>query len=96
MIVIINSGIEKSDLLPKLLSVIKIDFEITDSEYRNLHAEKVILTHTSSITLAIKQLHLLNFFTMLRVCTKPMLGISTAMYPMADNIKNEKAADLSS
>lgn len=75
MIVFVDDGIEKNHPLINLLSELKLDFEVTYSESEILHTDKVILPNTGSISSAVKQLHLLNLFTMLRLCNKPMLGI---------------------
>lgn len=75
MIAFVDDGIEKNHPLINLLSELKLDFEVTYSESEILHTDKVILQNTGSISSAVKQLHLLNLFTMLRLCNKPMLGI---------------------
>jgi len=72
-------GIEKNHTLIKLLSKLKTDFKVTYKESEILYSDKVILPNSSSISSAVKQLHLLNLFTMLRLCNKQMLGISVGM-----------------
>jgi imidazole glycerol-phosphate synthase subunit HisH len=83
MIAVVNYGIEKNHPLIKLLSKLKIDFKVTHNESEILHSDKVILPNTDSIASAVKQLHLLNLFTMLRLYNKPMLGISVGMHLMS-------------
>jgi len=83
MIALVDYGIEKNHPLINLLSELKIDFKVTYSESEILRADKVILPNTSSISSAVKQRHLLNLFTMLRLCNKPMLGISLGMHLMS-------------
>jgi glutamine amidotransferase len=65
-----------------------LDFKLTYSESEILHARHVILPNTDSISSAIKQLHLLNLFTLLRLCNKPMLGISLGMNLMSAYTKD--------
>ncbi|NWF89142.1 MAG: imidazole glycerol phosphate synthase subunit HisH [Ignavibacteriaceae bacterium] len=83
MIAIVNYGIDKNHPLVKVLSELGIDFKISSTETEIMNADKVILPHTENISSAVKQLHLLNLFTMLRVCNKPMLGISNGMHLMS-------------
>jgi len=80
MIAIIDYGIEKNHPFIGLLSELKIDVKINHSESEILRADKVILPNTGSISSAIKQLHLLNCFTMLRLCNKSMPGISVGIF----------------
>ena len=82
MIALVDYGLEKNHPLIKLLSELKIDFKATHSESEILRADKVILPNTGSISSAIRNLHLLNLFTILRLCNKPMLGISLGMHLM--------------
>lgn len=87
MIAIVDYGIEKDNSLIKLLSKLKIDFKVTNRESEILHSDKIILPHTNNISSAVKQLHLLNLFTMLRLCNKPILGISAGMHLMSAHTK---------
>lgn len=87
MIAIVDYGVEKINPLADILSKLTTNFKITQSEFEILRAEKIILPNTSSISIALKQLHLLNLFTMLRVCKKPMLGISAGMHLMSSHTK---------
>lgn len=89
MIAVIDYGIKKTDPLLKLLEESKIEFAITNSESAILRAEKIILPNIDNIELALKQLHLLNLITMLRVCKKPILGISAGMHLMCSYIKED-------
>ena len=87
MIAVVDYGIEKNHSLPKVLLELKVDFKVTSTETEILHADKLILPDTSSVSSAVKQLHLLNLFTVLRVCNKPMLGISHGMHLMCTHTK---------
>lgn len=87
MIAVVDYGIEKKHPLIKLLSELKTDFKVTYSELEILRADKIILPHTGNISNSVKQLHLLNLFTVLRLCSKPMLGISLGMHLMAAHSK---------
>ena len=87
MIALVDYGLEKNNPLADVLSELKIDFKVTYNEFEILRADKVILPNTSNISRALKQLHLLNLFTMLRVCQKPMLGVSVGMHLMSSHTK---------
>jgi len=88
MVALIDYGIEKNRPLTNILSELWIDFKVTSSESEILLADKIILPNTGSISSAVKQLHLLNLFTMLRLCKKPMLGISNGMHLMSAYTKD--------
>ena len=94
MIAIVDYGIEKNHPLIKRLSKLKTDFKVTYNESEILYSDKVILPNTDSISSAVKQLHLLNLFTMLRLCNKPMLGISVGMHLMSAFTKDGNLACL--
>lgn len=94
MIAIIDYGIEENNPLINLLTELKIDYKITYSESEILRADRIILPHTGSISSAVKQLHLLNLFTVLRLCNKPMLGISLGMHLMSAFTKEGNLACL--
>lgn len=87
MISVIDYGIDNVAPLLKLIEGLNISFELTSSESAILRADKIILPNTNDIELALRQLHLLNLFTMLRVCKKPILGISAGMHLMCSHIK---------
>jgi imidazole glycerol-phosphate synthase subunit HisH len=94
MIAIVDYGIEKNHPLIKRLSKLKTDFKVTYNESEILHSDKVILPNTDSASSAVKQLHLRNLFTMLRLCNKPMLGISVGMHLMSAFTKDGNLACL--
>ena len=94
MVALIDYGIEKNLPLTNILSELGIDFKVTSNESEILYSDKVILPNTDSISSAVKQLHLLNLFTMLRLCNKPMLGISVGMHLMSAYTKDGNLACL--
>lgn len=94
MIAVIDYGIDNEIYLTKLLERVETDFIVTSNESEILKSEKIILPHTQNTAKAVKQLHLLNLFTMLRVCSKPMLGISSGMHLMSAYIKDSNLACL--
>jgi len=87
MIAIVDYCMERDSPLINLLTKNKIDFKVTHSEAEILHSDKIILPHAKNISFVVKQLHLLNLFTMLRLCNKPILGISAGMHLMSSYTK---------
>ena len=72
--------VEVADFLKQLTS----DFNISNSEVDICQADKIIFPGTGNAKTALRQLHLLNLFTVLRIVDKPMLGIGLGMQLMAD------------
>lgn len=89
MTAVIDYGTDDNHSFINLLKELQIDFELTSSESRILQADRIILPHTDQLRVALKQLHLVNLYTMLRVCKKPMLGIAAGMHLMCAFTKEE-------
>lgn len=94
MIAIVDYGIEKNHSLTEILLELGIDFKVTSNESEILHSDKIILPNTESISNDVKQLHLRNLFTMLRLCNKPILGISNGMHMMSSYTEDDGMACL--
>ena len=94
MVVLVDYGIDKTGPLAKFMSESKIDFKLTSSESDIIGAEKVILPNSGSLFSAVRQLHLLNLFTVLRLCKKPALGICLGMHLMSSYSKENNLACL--
>ncbi len=67
------------------------DFVVSKNEIDICRADKIIFPGTGSAPEAIRELHLLNLFSVLRIVKKPMLGIGLGMqlmsgYSMEGNI----------
>lgn len=60
------------------------DFLVTNSEFDICRSDKVIFPGSGSASVAMKKIHLLNLFSVLRIIKKPMLGIGLGMQIMAD------------
>ncbi len=83
MIAVIDLGEEHISHLAEALKKLLGDFRITTNEIEICKADKVILAGYGEASYGIKQLHLLNLFSVIRMIKKPMLGIGLGMHLMA-------------
>jgi len=84
MTTIVDYGNPNTDEVAEFLKQITFDFNISNNEVDICQADKIIFPGTGNAKTAIRQLHLLNLFTVLRIVDKPMLGIGLGMQLMAD------------
>ena len=94
MITIIDYGNTNSKELKSSLSELTGDIVISNKETDILKANKLILPDSENFSGAIRKLHLLNLFSVLRIIKKPVLGIGTGMHLMTKSYKNINAACL--
>ncbi len=87
MIAVIDYGAGNVASVANALTALNADFKITNNEFEILKSNKIIFPGVGEASYAVKQLHKLNLFTMLRVCSKPVLGICLGMQLMADHSK---------
>jgi len=85
MIAVIDYGAGNVASVANALTELKQNFKITNSENEILKSEKIIFPGQGEASYAVKQLHKLNLFTVLRICKKSMLGICLGMQLMADH-----------
>lgn len=76
MVVVIDYKLDERPVLIEFLTEMKVDFHYTNSEEVISRAALIILPDTNDIKNAMRQLHLLNLFSILRVINKPILGIA--------------------
>ena len=84
MIALIDYGAGNVASVANALTELKQEYKITKNEVEICKADKVIFPGVGEASFAIKQLHMLNLFTVLRIVKKPMLGICLGMQLMAD------------
>ena len=84
MITIVDYGNPNCGEVAEFLKQITSDFNISNSEVDICLADKIIFPGTGNAKTALRQLHLLNLFTVMRIVDKPMLGIGFGMQLMAD------------
>ena len=79
MIAVIDYGINKTTDLLECLSKIGTEFIVTNNERDIINCDHVIIGDASNLSKAIKRIHLMNLFSLLRFLKKPTLGISLGM-----------------
>ncbi len=84
MIALIDYGAGNVASVANALTELNQEFIITSNETEICRAQKIIFPGVGEASYAIRQLHLLNLFTVLRIVKKPMLGICLGMQLMAD------------
>jgi glutamine amidotransferase len=85
MIALIDYGAGNTASVANALTELKQEFRITNSEQVICRSDKVIFPGVGEASFAVKQLHLLNLFTLLRIVKKPLLGICLGMQLMAES-----------
>ena len=84
MITIVNYENSNSQEVAEFLKQLTEDYIIADNEIDICRADKIIFPGKGDAVSAMKKLHLLNLFTVLRIIKKPMMGIGLGMQLMAD------------
>lgn len=84
MLTIIDYGDPSVSEVVSSLKQITDDFIVTNNEFDICRSDKVIFPGSGSAAVALKKIHLLNLFSVLRIIKKPMLGIGLGMQIMAD------------
>lgn len=79
MIGIIDYGLNNTSELTQMLTLLNIDFIKTRNEKEIIHCAKIIISDAPNLSKAVKRIHLLNLFSLLRFLKKPTLGISLGM-----------------
>jgi glutamine amidotransferase len=84
MMTIIDYNLGSVDKVADALTISGIKFKVTKNENDIIGSEKIILPGTEEALSAIKKLHLLNLFTVLRIVKKPVLGIGLGMQLLSE------------
>jgi glutamine amidotransferase len=73
--------------LSNFIKQITENFNITLSELDLLHSSKIIISFSGSIQKAMRKIHLMNLFSVLRMLNnKPILGINSGSYLMCEKV----------
>lgn len=83
MIAVIDYDRETIDPVKDALDRLDTDYIVTNSELKICRADKVIFPSSREVSYAIRQLHMLNLFTILRIIKRPVLGIDSGMQLLA-------------
>ena len=84
MLTIIDYNLGSVDKVADSFTLLGIKFKITRNENDIIGSEKIVLSGTEEALSAIKKLHLLNLFSVLRIVKKPVLGIGLGMQLLSE------------
>ena len=84
MVTIIDYGDASISKVAESIKNITDDFIVSRNEVDICRSDKIIFAGSGSAAEAMKKIHLLNLFSVLRIVKKPMLGIGLGMQLMAD------------
>lgn len=84
MIALIEYGAGNTASVSNGLEELNVEHVITKNENEISNADKIIFPGVGEASSAVKRLHLLNLFSLLRVIKKPMLGICLGMHILCD------------
>jgi imidazole glycerol-phosphate synthase subunit HisH len=84
MLTIIDYNLGSVDKVADSFTLLGIRFKITRNENDIIGSEKIVLSGTKEALSAIKKLHLLNLFSVLRIVKKPVLGIGLGMQLLSE------------
>jgi glutamine amidotransferase len=84
MIALIDYGAGNVASVSNALHELDKKFIITNNETEICKADKIIFPGVGEASFAIKQLHILNLYSLLRMVRKPVLGVCLGLQLMAD------------
>jgi imidazole glycerol-phosphate synthase subunit HisH len=94
MITLIDYGNNNTGKIASAVEELNYKFQITGSESAISKADKIILPSVPEISSAVKQLHLLNLFSLLRMIKQPLLCLSAGMQLLAESTEDGNVACL--
>ncbi len=84
MIALIDYGAGNVASVANALNELEQKYKITNNESEICKADKVIFPGVGEASFAIKQLHKLNLYSLLRIIKRPILGVCLGLQLMAD------------
>ena len=84
MVAIVDYGDVCTSEVTASIKKLTDDFVVSKNEVDICRSDKIIFAGCGSASVAMKKIHLLNLFSVLRIVKKPMLGIGLGMQLMAD------------
>jgi len=94
MISIVDYGAGNVASVANALETLNETFTITSNEVEICKADKIIFPGVGEASFAVRQLHKLNLFSMMRMIGKPMLGICLGMQLLCESSKEGSVACL--
>ena len=84
MIALIDYGAGNVASVSNALKSLGQDYKVTNNETEICNANKVIFPGVGEASFAIKQLHKLNLYSLLRIIKRPILGVCLGLQLMAE------------
>ncbi|MBU2493446.1 MAG: imidazole glycerol phosphate synthase subunit HisH [Bacteroidetes bacterium] len=94
MIALIDSGAGNVASVANVLKDLNAEYILTKREIDICNADKIIFPGVGEASFAVRQLHILNLFNLLRIVKKPMLGICLGMQLMCEKLVEGNSAGL--
>ena len=94
MIALIDSGAGNVASVANVLKELNADYKLTKREIDICNSDKVIFPGVGEASFAVRQLHILNLFNLLKILKKPMLGICLGMQLMCEKLSEGNTAGL--
>lgn len=94
MIALIDSGAGNVASVANVLKDLNTEYILTKREIDICNADKIIFPGVGEASFAVRQLHILNLFNLLRIVKKPMLGICLGMQLMCEKLVEGNSAGL--
>jgi imidazole glycerol-phosphate synthase subunit HisH len=89
MIAVIDYGYNGLKEVINAIEELKYDFSVTSSESVICSSDKIIFPAAGETGTALKKLHMLNLFSLLRMVKRPLLGIDLGMDLLAGSSESE-------
>ncbi len=90
MISIINYGKDNLDAVKGALDILEQPYCVASLENDICHADKIIFPGSDELKRVIKNIHLMNLFSMMRMIRKPVLAIDSGMQLLCEYFRAEK------
>ena len=94
MVVVLQLGIQQDNKLFTLLEKIDCQFKLSNSERDILSADKLILCIEKDLPSILRNLHIHNLFSLLRMIKKPILTIGSGVQLLYDRLLDDNSAGL--
>jgi len=94
VIAVIDYDIESTGNLITVLDKFQVEYKITSEEYEISNSSKIILPDTKDFQRTLRNLHVKNLFSYLRLLKKPVLGIASGMKLLCEYSSEENACCL--
>ena len=94
MVVVLKLGIQKDNQLFALLNKLDCQYKLSRNEEDILSADKLILCIEKDLKSILRNLHIYNLFSLLRLIKKPILTIGTGVQLLYDRLLDNSSAGL--